>query len=136
MGGEIHPLSPLQANGYVALSPGFDVQVRICSILEPTKEDSCTLLQPLYALPQLTVFWGSVTQLRYSSEYQRNRNDRYFCVSQSIAISDNVNWFSKLGYFFIYSLNECFEEKKVSFLIIFLVRTDYIFWDIFGASLF
>lgn len=93
------------------------------------------MLQPLYALPQLTVFWGSVTQLRYSSEYQRNRNDRYFCVSQSIAISDNVNWFSKLGYFFIYSLNECFEEKKVSFLIIFLVRTDYIFWDIFGASI-
>lgn len=115
MRGEIHPLSPLQANGYVALSPGFDVQVRICSVLEPTKEDSCTLLQPLYALPQLTVFWGSVMQLRYSSKYQCDRNDRYFYISQSIVISDNINWFSKLDYLFIYSLNEDSVLKRRKF---------------------
>lgn len=84
-------------------------------LLDSRANEGGLVLQPLYALPQLTVFWGSVTQLRYSSEYQRNRNDRYFCVSQSIAISDNVNWFSKLSYFFIYSLNEDSVQKRRKF---------------------
>ena len=62
-GDEIHPLSSLQANGYVALScwlwcPGQDLPAGSRANGEPVRTPT---LQTHASLPQLTVFWGSVT---------------------------------------------------------------------------
>lgn len=55
------PLSPLQANGYVALSSGFDVQVRISPALE-LSGGACTPDAPLLRAPPI----NHLLRLRYT----------------------------------------------------------------------